>query len=355
MFPAAIVRDGITSVPCCPDNAFADDGLAVTARDIEDIGRLAKPGNPSAQRRDDPLPLVDRQSEVAGAGREIRMVQVIGFDADLDEGLHQLGKHVGIVIDALQQHRLADHCDAGVDQASTSRARFPCQLPRMIGVQRHVDRLAARLQGSDQRRIDLFGIDHGNAGVEAHDLDMRDCRQRLHDFAEPARGKHQRIAAGEDDLPDLLVVGYVIEGCLHCGGIERAEALRPDHFTPEAETAIDRADMHGFEQYAIGVAVDDAFNGAMGMVTDRIGALPGCGRQLSRIRHELPCDRIIRIGAIDQPRHHRRQRDRVTCGHLVEHCTIVGRGQPRLQKIIDGLDRFYGVHRPYSATGAQST
>lgn len=142
----------------------------------------------------------------------------------------------------------------------------------MVGVQRDIDRLAARLQCRDHRRIDLPGIDDRNTRMETHDLHMRDPGKRLHDLVEPARGKHQRIAAGEDDLPDLLMTAYIIESGLHRRGIECAEALRPHHFAPEAEAAIDRADMHGLEQYTIGIAVNDAFDGAVGMIADRIGA-----------------------------------------------------------------------------------
>ena len=67
----------------------------------------------------------------------------------------------------------------------------------------------------------------------------------------------------------------------------------PDHLTTEAKTAIDRADMDGLEQHAIGVAVHDALDRAVGTVTDRIGCLLGTDIELARVGNELARDRIV--------------------------------------------------------------
>ena len=59
---------------------------------------------------------------------------------------------------------------------------------------------------------------------------------------------------------------------LAIGGIRQCGRLaRPDHFAAKAEPAIHRADMYQLEQHAIGIAVDDAGNGRMRVVADRIG------------------------------------------------------------------------------------
>ena len=89
---------------------------------------------------------------------------------------------------------------------------------------------------------------------------MRDRCQPLHDLSQPARRQHQRIAAGEDHLPDLRMVGDIGDGRVHRLGDQRAQPLRPDHFAAEAEAAIDRADMHGLQQHPIRIAMHDAFD-----------------------------------------------------------------------------------------------
>ncbi|MNE98341.1 hypothetical protein D3C80_1968410 [compost metagenome] len=87
---------------------------------------------------------------MAGAGRKIGMMQVIGLDTGLDKGAHQLGKNCRVVIDAFQKHGLADHGDAGINQACRS---VPCgfaEFSGMIGVQGHIGGFAAGLQRIDQ-------------------------------------------------------------------------------------------------------------------------------------------------------------------------------------------------------------
>ena len=55
----------------------------------------------------------------------------------------------------------------------------------------------------------------------------------------------------------------------------------------------------------------DAGDGAVGVIADRIGALLGRAGEFGGIGDELPGDRIVRIGRIDQLGHGRRDRDRI--------------------------------------------
>ena len=85
----------------------------------------------------------------------------------------------------------------------------------------------------------------------------------------------------------------------------------PNHLATEAKAAIDRADMDGLEQHAIGIAVHDAFDRAVGTVTDRIGSLLGTDIELGRVGNELARDRIVWVGRIDQAGDLVRQRQRI--------------------------------------------
>jgi hypothetical protein len=53
---------------------------------------------------------------------------------------HQRFERCGIVVHAAQQHRLAHHRNAGVDDARAGGAHCRRQFARMIGMQRHVGR-----------------------------------------------------------------------------------------------------------------------------------------------------------------------------------------------------------------------
>ena len=116
--------------------------------------------------------------------------------------------------------------------------------------------------------------------------------------------EHERIAAGEDHLPDLAVGADIVERGIELLARERAPA--PDHFAAEAKAAIDRADMDGLEQHAVGIAVHDARDRTVRLVADRIGHLLGPRLELSRIGNELARDRVARIGRIDERRRRRR-------------------------------------------------
>ena len=81
---------GITALAGFFGRISANCRLAVAAGYVENIGRLAETGEISPQSGNDSLALFDRQPEMAGAGGKIGMVQVIGLDARLNKGAHQL-------------------------------------------------------------------------------------------------------------------------------------------------------------------------------------------------------------------------------------------------------------------------
>ena len=58
--------------------------------------------------------------------------------------------------------------------------------------------------------------------------------------------------------------------------------------------------MRELEQHAVGIAVHDAFDRAVRMVADRVGVLFRLRSSSAAIGHELPRDRIVRVGGIDQ-------------------------------------------------------
>ena len=101
--------------------------------------------------------------------------------------------------------------------------------------------------------------------------------------------------------------------------------------------------MHRLEQHAVGVAVHDAAHGAVRRVADRVGKLAGAADQLGRVRHELPADRIVRIGNIDQFGHDRRDRHRVARRHLLEGVHPGGIGQSGCDQIGNRAQRLAGL------------
>src|SRR5438067_10532924 len=66
-----------------------DRRFAVAAWDVEHIGRLAEAGVAAVQGAHERLSLPDRGPQVRGSRREIAMMQIVRFDAALDQGTHQ--------------------------------------------------------------------------------------------------------------------------------------------------------------------------------------------------------------------------------------------------------------------------
>ena len=118
-----------------------------------------------------------------------------------------------------------------------------------------------------------------------------------------------------------------------------------DHLAAEAEAAIDRADVGELEQHAVGIAMHDALDRAMGVVADRVGAFLRLHIEFGRIGHELARDRIVRVGVVDQVRNRRRNGDGILGGDLLQRRAFFRRGQPgsfKLGKMAQGFR--CGVH-----------
>ena len=127
---------------------------------------------------------------------------------------------------------------------------------------------------------------------------MLDRTKRLHELSEPARREHQRIAACEDHLPDVIMCADVRDG-----GVElraRKGARASNRLTAETKAAIGCADMDGLEQHPVGIAVHNALDRAMRVVPDRVHHLLGPAFELGIVRDELARDGVMRIGRIDE-------------------------------------------------------
>ena len=193
-----------------------------------------------------------------GAWRQIAVVQVVRLDATFDESAHQRFERRRIVVDAAQQHRLADERNAGVGEFCAGRARLRGQFARMVRMYCDPGRGALDLQRIDQRGGHPSRIGDRNTRVDADDLHVGDACKVAHDGAQAPCRQHQGIAAGQDHFPNFRMCADVGQ-CL-CVGLlaQRGLLAWSDHLAAETETAIDRTHVHQLEQHAIRVAMDDA-------------------------------------------------------------------------------------------------
>ena len=100
--------------------------------------------------------------------------------------------------------------------------------------------------------------------------------------------------------------------------------------------------MHGLEQHAVGIAVHDAFDRAMGAVADGIGHLLGTDVELGRIGNELARDRIVWIGRIDEAGDVAGQRQRIARGDRFDPGAAFGRNKSSGDQIVGTAQRLAG-------------
>ncbi len=126
--------------------SWSDRRLAMSARDVEHVARLAKPGQPAMERPHQSLAVLDGGAPMRGARSEIAVVEIVRLHAALDQGAHEITQASRIVVHAAQQHGLTQHGDAGIDQTGARGPRLGAELACVVGVQHHIGRLAGGLE-----------------------------------------------------------------------------------------------------------------------------------------------------------------------------------------------------------------
>ena len=120
--------------------------------------------------------------------------------------------------------------------------------------------------------------------------------QRLHYRAQAPRRQHQRIAAGEDHLPDFAMRANVIKRAAQTPPPTAACFCRSQPFRGENRSG-NRPRISGreLEQHPVGIAMHDAFERTVRVVADRVGQFVRPHIKFGSVRHELARDRIVRI------------------------------------------------------------
>ncbi len=78
----------------------------------------------------------------------------------------------------------------------------------------------------------------------------------------------------------------------------------------------------------------DARDRAMGIVTDRIGEFPGLGIEFRAVGNELACNRVARIGRIDELGDIGGQRQRIAGGHRFDLGAALARDESGRDEIV---------------------
>ena len=123
------------------------------------------------------------------------------------------------------------------------------------------------------------------------------ARRSLQDIFEPGVAEHQRVAARDDDVPDLGVAADVVQAVLDVAGMDLARVA--DLALPGAEPAVRGAAVRDEKQQPVRIAVDDARHGRILVLAQRVGH-PVVLVELGRVGHDLAVDGIAFM--LDQAR-----------------------------------------------------
>ena len=186
---------------------------------------------------------------VAGSGSALE--NVIRRDADEGELAEEVGECVGGIVDVSDERGLIGEDGAGLVDDLAGLDGDVGEFVNVIEVDDGVKLLglgAALPHQFEQVGIveESLGIKGGDFRTDTDDADVSDLQERLDDFSEFVGGKYERVAAGEQDVGDFLVLPDIGKG----GGqiFEDVFAgLQEDPFT-EAVSADGAADVADEEQ-----------------------------------------------------------------------------------------------------------
>src|SRR6266550_3103494 len=271
--------------------------LPATPRRVNHEVRHGEPRGPPAQRPNDLQALFDGRTEVLRARHLVAHVDVIRPHPRGEELLHQPLHHLGIVVHAPQEHRLAAERHAGVGEAAERRHRGGRELVGVIEVGVDVERVVL-LQDAAQLRRDPLGEMTRHPAADPDDLEVRDGAQALAKLVDAPIGKEQRISARHDHVADLDVLLEVAERRLELG---QGDFFGVTHLaTAGAEAAIRGAHRRHEEQRTVGVAVGDVRHGRVGVLGQRVHQAV-VYLELLQVGHVLPPNGVAR--GLDEVHH----------------------------------------------------
>ncbi len=201
----------------------------------------------------------------------------------------------------------------------------------MVGVHRDDSRFALCRQRARHGLGHTLRRGHRHAGVPAERLHVGDFCQRLGRLGDAAGRKRQRVAAGQDDLPDRRARPHIVERRGEVGRAQQARA-RTDTFAAKAEPAIDRANRDQFDQYPVGIAMHQSVDRAHCIVADWIVALGGMALKLPPVGNELARDRVVGVAGLNERGERRAEADRIALRDRLELREPLRRSEPRFDE-----------------------
>ena len=168
----------------------------------------------------------------------------------------------------------------------------------MVDVDAHPERVVLCEHAAEFRR-DALREEDGDAGADADEFDVRDAAETFEHGLEPVVGEEEGIAAGEEDVADFRVGFEVAVGGFEFG-VEFLFAGAADDAAAGAVAAVGGAAVGDEEEDAVRVAVDEAWDGHVGVFAAGVGHFFLMVPCFLDARDDLTADGAIRVGGVDE-------------------------------------------------------
>jgi hypothetical protein len=122
----------------------------------------------------------------------------------------QLALDVHAIVHPCQQHRLVAERDAGSGEAVAGLLQLQGDLIGVIDMDIEPQRVIT-LQHFTQRLVHSHGEKDRYPAADADDFDVFDGAQPVQDLLQDARGQHQRIATGQQHVPNFRGSAQVVQ------------------------------------------------------------------------------------------------------------------------------------------------
>ena len=276
----------------------ADRHFAPATGGINHVLRHGVARGVTAQSFHDLQPLGHAGAQMRRAGDRVALIDVVRLHAAHQQFLHERPHHGHVVIDMLEQNGLVAQRNASIGQSPERFAHFGRQLAWMIRVHAHEERMKL-LQHRAEFGRDALREKNRDARADPDKLHVRNRAQPGQQILQLFIAEQQRVAAAQQDvahfgmLRDVGNLFVELRMEVVAGGVA-------DEPGTGAIPAICRAPVGDEKQDAVGIAMDKAGHGRMGIFAARIAHFPDGGVGFLDARNDLAADGAVLIRRINQ-------------------------------------------------------
>ena len=272
--------------------------LATATWCIDDVLGNGITGGMSTEAFDNLNALGDTRSEVRRPLDQIALIEIIGTNSAKQKLMNEFAHCLNIVIDPCKQHALVPKRNSVVGKTPQSLANFERQLPRVVDMHAHPERMIF-LQHLAELRGDALGKKDRHTSSNADKLDMRNRSHPAYQIPQFLVRKKERVASGKEDVAHFDVLLKIGE-CLVEIRVQFLFAGAAHHPAAGAITAVGSASVGHKEKDPVRISVHQAGDGHMAILSTRIGHLPRRRVSLLHAWDHLPANGAIGIIRLDE-------------------------------------------------------